>query len=496
MSRTRSDAVALPWRSSLLLLAPAVLLLAAAAWFGPDTGAGFGLLSAAGSYLILDLAILQPRLAYAAHTRCALLAQRVAWYHDQLRIAAQPSEIIELLAQVARELGASGRSILVLRDGNTPSVHTAAGAPVGDIDAELVEWISAQTGLMDLGRPDKLDQSDDAGAQSRTATARLFAQTACRLAMPLRWGKRALGVAFVDVGRSAQKARSARQAYEWLGIMTSLDLQRRRLGDNIHEGTQLRSLVSFARAAQEALMPDEQVHRSQGFLIQGLFRPAAACGGDLWLWRSLGHGRVLIVVGDVTDHGVAPAMLSAAAIGTIQSFAIDAGAELAPELLLRELSRSLFRLARRKYMMTGFAAVLDREAGEIRYTNAGQNFPYLLHRSRGHDGEIHTEVRPLLGTGPLIGLAPDTEFPCERAPLAAGDTVVLYTDGLIEAGPLGGKMYGNRRLFARLSDIGGGPTSELAAGLFDDIQRYSGDADPGDDMSVVVAAWPPEGAED
>ncbi|WP_428266703.1 PP2C family protein-serine/threonine phosphatase [Haliangium sp.] len=481
MSATQESAP-LSWTKSILLLTPTVALWTAAALLGPDTELGFAGLLSGLTYLVLDLALIQPRLAKAPGARALALARQVAWYHDEL-IRGDGVELVPaLLARLAHGLGSEERALVVVRTTQSNGderieAYPSPGAAVPDIAPELVSWAGSQTQVLDT-----------AEAKPGSARANLLALTASHAALPLRWGSSGLGVAFVG-GAGQALSPLARRAYEWMRMTTALAIQRRDLGPHIHDRSQLQGLVEYARATQEALMPDERANPSDGLLIHGMFRPAAQCGGDLWVWRSLGQGRVLVFLGDVTGHGVAPAMLSAAAAGAIQSFAIATGAALDPAALLGEVNRSLYRIARRRYMMTALAAVVDRQAGEIRYANAAQTFPYLVRPGPNADSEV--ELRALVTAGPMLGHLEDAHFPSAQVALAPGDKLFLYTDGLIEAERSPNQAYGARRLRKHLQALARHPGDRVAPSVLDGVYEFLRDARPDDDMTVVVVEWPP-----
>jgi serine phosphatase RsbU (regulator of sigma subunit) len=104
-------------------------------------------------------------------------------------------------------------------------------------------------------------------------------------------------------------------------------------------------------------------------------------------------------------------------------------------------------------------------------------------------------VTPLLGSGPLLGQDAAARFPHERVPLAAGDKLVLYTDGLVEAGPSSGKVYGSRRLHSELERLAHEKADGVAPRLLEAIHQFAGNADPSDDMTIVVIEWPASVAE-
>jgi serine phosphatase RsbU (regulator of sigma subunit) len=216
--------------------------------------------------------------------------------------------------------------------------------------------------------------------------------------------------------------------------------------------------------------------------LRGMFRPVAECGGDLWTWQDLGGGRLLLLVGDATGHGAAPAMLTAVAKGGVDAMRQMLGDRLDPGALLAELNRAVYRAGRTRYLMTAFAAVLDQNTGELFYANAGQNFPYVI--TRGDGGR--TKLEQLVARGNTLGAAPDAPYSTAVRQLAPGDRLVLYTDGMVDAGSPAAEPFGDKRFRAAMVSLADAPAARLAEGLMGEVDAYLGGRAPADDMTLVA----------
>jgi serine phosphatase RsbU (regulator of sigma subunit) len=243
-----------------------------------------------------------------------------------------------------------------------------------------------------------------------------------------------------------------------------------------NKGT-LRGKFDLATAMQEALMPEDRPIKRPGFELRGYYRAVEDCGGDLWSWRELADDRVLVVIADATGHGAAPALLAAAAKGAIDAEWQAHPDNVDPGHLLTTMNSAVHRVGRKRYMMTAFAAVLDKRAGKIRYANGGQNFPFFI---------TGDKVELLVARGNQLGAAAHVEFEVHERELKVGDRVLLYTDGITEAGTPYMSAYGERRFRRAIAALANLPVSEIPSQLVARLDDYLGDVPVSDDVTLLV----------
>jgi serine phosphatase RsbU (regulator of sigma subunit) len=246
----------------------------------------------------------------------------------------------------------------------------------------------------------------------------------------------------------------------------------------------LTKTVDLATAMQEAMMPVEKPVRRAGFELRGLFRPVAECGGDLWMWRDLGEGRILLFTADATGHGAAPALLAAVAKGTVDALCQLGGADVDPAELLSQLGRVVYRTGKRRYLMTAFAAIVDTRAGTLKFANAGQNFPYLLRAPIGD--EAPPTVETLVARGDTLGAAPRVRYDTHYKNIAHGDRLFLYTDGVVDAGTPAIEPYGDKRLRAQLVGAARERSTKIPELLLAELEKHTSGAPFGDDVTMLV----------
>jgi len=242
--------------------------------------------------------------------------------------------------------------------------------------------------------------------------------------------------------------------------------------------------VDLATAMQEAMMPVERPVRRAGFELRGLFRPVAECGGDLWMWRDLGDGKVLLLTADATGHGAAPALLAAVAKGTVDALCQQWGSDIDPAQLLSQLGRVVYRAGKRRYLMTAFAAIVDTGTHTMTFANAGQNFPYIV-RAPAEPGGTPT-LETLIARGDTLGSAPRVKFEVHRRDLGTGDRIFLYTDGVVDAGTPHREPYGDKRLRASLVGLGAERSTRMPELILAELEKHTAGAAMGDDVTMLV----------
>jgi serine phosphatase RsbU (regulator of sigma subunit) len=229
-----------------------------------------------------------------------------------------------------------------------------------------------------------------------------------------------------------------------------------------------------ARRIQEALLP-KTVPVLAGWQIATYYQPAREVGGDFYDFLSLTGGRLGIVLGDVTDKGIPAALVMATTRSILRAVAaqnaISPGQVLAQvnELLAADLPASMF--------VTCFYAILDPTTGRLWYANAGQDLPYLRHT----DGVVD-ELR---ARGMPLGLMPDMQYEELETTLLPGDSLLFYSDGLVEAHNPQREMFGFPRLITLLGK--GAEGSSPIPVLLQELATFTGpDWEQEDDLTLVT----------
>jgi serine phosphatase RsbU (regulator of sigma subunit) len=202
--------------------------------------------------------------------------------------------------------------------------------------------------------------------------------------------------------------------------------------------------MDLARMVQQSMLPPTSLDVHGHLKIVGYCAPASSCGGDWWTYRKLSDGRMLIVVGDATGHGIHSAMIAATARGGVEALSSIDERLLTPEQVLRAIDCAIRDVGDHNVLMTCFAAVLDSASGVLHYANAGQNFPYVLKMGNGR----HLDQPSIIAASgnPLGDRQIKLEIRRGSLQLRPGDVFVCFTDGLVERANSAGKLFGDRRL--------------------------------------------------
>lgn len=234
----------------------------------------------------------------------------------------------------------------------------------------------------------------------------------------------------------------------------------------------VRDELQVARELQEDLLP-RAVPDLPGYRISHSYRTANEVGGDYYDFSVLEDGRLALLVGDASGHGMAAGLLMAIANATLK-LAVEL--DPAPPRVLTLLNHTLCKTGDKRAFMSIFYALLDLGSGELEYASAGHPFPLL----RRAGGEIEE-----LGKGGLpLGLRRDLEWRSEKIGLGVGDTLVLYSDGLPEGLNSEEESFGYERLRRLVVDPG--TPNAIHERILLDFDDHLGDQALEDDFSLVV----------
>ena len=258
--------------------------------------------------------------------------------------------------------------------------------------------------------------------------------------------------------------------------MAALHLRNHALMTEALERRRLEEELALARRIQMALLPS-RVPETPGWELHGGNVPSRGVSGDYYEVVERADGReVVLMIADVSGKGMAASLLTAS-LQALSSGPIEDG--LPPEEICTRLSRLLHRRTPPEKYATAFLGVLEPATGLLRYTNAGHNPPLAVRA----DGSVE-ELTP---TGVPLGLLPGAQYQARELTLAPADTLVLYTDGIVEAADPNGEEYGIARLKEVCLRHRNGPCQSLAEALEDDLEAFVQGVPFADDRTVVLA---------
>jgi sigma-B regulation protein RsbU (phosphoserine phosphatase) len=251
---------------------------------------------------------------------------------------------------------------------------------------------------------------------------------------------------------------------------------------------QMEEEIKIARELQMALLPHHfrgraknPVRKESGLQFFSFFFPRGAVSGDFFDIVEFSPTRAGVFV--VMGHGVQAALVAAmlrALIGDLSQVAQEPGHLLAQ---INKGLASVFKMAGQTMYATACYVIADTTRGELHYANAGHPEPIHLRRRRG--------IVERLGDGPAgrkspaLGLFDQATFPTSVKPLAGDDLVALFTDGLTNVESSGQQPFGEEGLADAVLRRAGMPSGELLQGLFEEVRRFSGNGDFGDDVCLI-----------
>lgn len=240
--------------------------------------------------------------------------------------------------------------------------------------------------------------------------------------------------------------------------------------------------LESARDMQQAILP-QHFPDTPDFSMQACMQPARELGGDFYDCFALSGGRWGFLVADVAGKGVGAAFFMAVSRTVLQDLAQDG---LGPEEVLARANELLSGRNPMELFVTACYCIYDPRDGSLVYASAGHPAPLL----RSAQGEVLALDCP---RDVALGVLPGMSYSPRQTRLQAGDTLLLYTDGITEAFDAAGRAYGEDRLFAWLRASREPQAADKLASLVRDVADFVGGAEPSDDLTALLLCRKPQG---
>jgi serine phosphatase RsbU (regulator of sigma subunit)/anti-sigma regulatory factor (Ser/Thr protein kinase) len=232
--------------------------------------------------------------------------------------------------------------------------------------------------------------------------------------------------------------------------------------------------LRVAQLIQQQFLP-KTLPDLPGWQIAAFYRAAAEVGGDFYDFIEMPDGKIGLIVGDVTGHGVPAALVMATTRSILRT---EAPRLVAPSAVLERVNEFLQADIPQNMFVTCLYAVLDPTTGALRYANAGHDLPFVR---RGSD------VSELRATGMPLGAMSGMRYEEKETTLAPGDVILLHSDGLAEAHDAQHRMFGFPRMRALVGELGSG--HELIDGLLESLHDFTGAGwEQEDDITLLTLA--------
>jgi sigma-B regulation protein RsbU (phosphoserine phosphatase) len=250
------------------------------------------------------------------------------------------------------------------------------------------------------------------------------------------------------------------------------------LGRNAAEFAVARRIQQKLFPAAPPRLPGMEIGAATfGFDIGGASYPAEAIGGDYFDYIPLADGALGLAVGDVSGHGLGPALLMAEVRAYLRAFAQT---QTDGPSILGLVNRIIAQDMEGDRFITLLLARLDPGARTLTYASAGHHTGYVF------DAEGAVK-RVLRSTGIPLGILPQAEFAgSEPIPLGPGDLVLLLTDGVVEARAPDGSAFGGQRVIDLMRVYRRSSAREIADNLYHAVRAFAQYQPQVDDITVAV----------
>ncbi len=296
------------------------------------------------------------------------------------------------------------------------------------------------------------------------------------MAVPLQTKEKVIGLIYLDSSYVREFTKQDLNLITLMANIAAIRIENARLGEVERQEQMTKKDLEQAAVIQRGLLPGEPP-KVPGLDLAGYNAACRTVGGDYYDFFVRPDGRVAIVVADVAGKGMPAAMLMSSLQARIQVLAEE---DMDLAVLVARLNRTVSMKCPANRFITLFMAVVDPKSGDVTFCNAGHN-PPLLVRSTG-------EVEPLEGGGLILGIVPQAAYSEKSVRMNPGDALVLYSDGVTEAAPIGSNdEYGEDRLGKLVSANLSLSADDLIVRINEDVFEFAQGAPPADDVTLLIA---------
>ncbi len=252
----------------------------------------------------------------------------------------------------------------------------------------------------------------------------------------------------------------------------------------IIERERVKAEIDAANRIQAALLPLDTPHLA-GASVASHYRAATEIGGDYFDFLPQRDGEIGIAFGDVSGHGLTSGIVMAMAKSALL---VQLGYDRSPRAVMNVLNEIVIKTAPKRILMTFFFGLLDPRSQSLRFSSAGHLDPYV-YRARPK------RLEPLSSWGFPLGVRRREPFREHTVEFSAGDRLILYSDGLIEAVDDDGEPFGFERFEKTLMENGHLTADDIKKALLTSIRKFTRNRPPEDDQTLVVVSFDAAAAE-
>ncbi|MGD8604667.1 MAG: SpoIIE family protein phosphatase [Anaerolineales bacterium] len=295
--------------------------------------------------------------------------------------------------------------------------------------------------------------------------------------VPLLAEDRPIGTLVLNTRQPRSADEAELRFLQLMANQAAIAIEKARLHEEERQRQRLEDELAVARSIQLQLLP-ASLPQADGWEFAAAYQAARQVGGDFYDVFSLpdDKNRLGFIIADVSGKGVPAALFMAMSRTLLRTTALSGRS---PRQAMIRANELMHKDTRAELFLSAFYLTLDTNSGEIVFTSAGHNPPYLI---RGEDGKVLS----LDAHGVILGAFEEIELEQKQAQLNSNDVLVLYTDGITEAFNAEEDPYGEEHLIKLLHDNHQLGAQELLSLLIDDVNRFVGSTSPSDDITALV----------
>ena len=302
--------------------------------------------------------------------------------------------------------------------------------------------------------------------------------TRSEIAVPIIRNERAIGALNLESDQFAAYTPSDVEVLQFFGDAAAISIEKAMLHKQLLERELISKQLETAREVQLKLLPDSSPN-IPGYDIAGICIPTDEIGGDYFDYIRLSQNRLGLAVADVSGHGIPAAMVMTAFRALLRTKALG---KSSPANIANTIDRLLPEFTGNKHFVTVLYAILEAPSGDLTYISCGHPPPILL-RANGVVEKLDRH-NPALGLD--LGIFQNLHHADDQIRMAAGDVLVLYTDGAYEIMNRRAEPFGIERLVQVIKENQQLAAEEIILKVIRATQDFSDDYGYLDDFTLVI----------
>jgi sigma-B regulation protein RsbU (phosphoserine phosphatase) len=314
-------------------------------------------------------------------------------------------------------------------------------------------------------------EQNDKFARAQSIIAQRIRSAVCA---PLLVADAVLGVLYIDfTSARGVVAEDDVRLLAQIARFAAVTLERTRLREEAFAKAKIDEELRTAYTIQRRLLPDA-LPEIAGYCFAGANRPCKTVSGDYYDVVVRPDGRIYFVIADVSGKGITAALVMSS---VATAFAIFTRNDPTPADLLRDINETLAPKTSPSKFVTMVAGVLDPVTGIVSFANAGHVAPLLVSK----DG-----VEAMHSTDIVVGILPNAQYRNQSLTLAAGDSLVLFTDGVTEAENIAEEQLGLDPVCEMLRTMHGSEADAILETIDAHVHEFIGEVPNGDDVTMLA----------